>query len=51
MTVWVDVDIVNHMMGKPTSTGIFDEKTADVNEDGVVNITDVVKILNIIIEK
>ena len=45
------VDIVNHMMSKPTSTGKFNEKAADVNKDGVVNIADVVKIANIIMEK
>ena len=45
------VDIENHTMGKPTSTGTFIEKAADVNEDGVVNIADIVAISNIIMEK
>ena len=45
------VDITNYMMGKPTSTGTFNEMAADINEDGVVNIADVVKIANIIMEK
>ena len=43
------VDIANHTMGKPTSTGKFNEMAADMNEDGVVNIVDVVQILNNII--
>ena len=38
-------------MDKPTSTGKFNEKAADMNEDGIVNIADVVKITNIIMEK
>ena len=42
------VDIVNHMMGKPTSTGEFDEIAADANEDGLINAADVVKVTNII---
>lgn len=45
------VDIVNYMMGKPTSTGKFNETAADVNEDGMVNIADIVKIAKIIMEK
>ena len=45
------VDIVSHTMGKPTSTEKFNEMAADINEDGVVNIADVVKIANIIMEK
>ena len=42
------VDIVNHMMDKPTSTGTFDEKAADANGDGMVDTADVVKVTNII---
>ena len=45
------VDIANQTMGKPTSTGKFNENAADVNEDGVVNIADIVAISNIIMEK
>lgn len=41
-------DIVNYMMGKPTSTGKFSENAADVNDDNVVNVADIVKIANII---
>ena len=44
-------DIVNHLTGKPTSTGKFSEKAADVNGDGVVNAADIVKIVNIIMGK
>ena len=44
-------DIVNHTMGKPTSTGTFNEMAADINEDDVVNIADIVAISNIIMEK
>ena len=43
------VDIVNHSMGKPTSTGKFNEKAADANEDGIVNAADIVTIVNGII--
>lgn len=42
------VDIVNHMMDKPTSTVTFDVKAADANDDGVVDAADVVKVTNII---
>ena len=35
-------DIANHIMGKPTSTGKFDEEAADLNGDKVVNATDIV---------
>ena len=42
-------DIVNYMMGKPTSTRVFNEEAADVNDDGVVNAADVVQIANIIL--
>ena len=45
------VDIVNHTMGNPTSTGKFNKKAADINEDGVVNIADIVAISNIIMKK
>ena len=41
-------DIVNHTIGKPTSTGKFIEAAADVNGDGIVNTADIVKIVNII---
>ena len=44
-------DVANHTMGKPTSTGMFDEKAADMNKDGVVNIADIVQIVNIIMGK
>ena len=44
-------DIVNYMMGKPTSTGMFDVQAADMNKDGVVNIADIVQIVNIIMGK
>lgn len=39
------VDIINHMMGKPTSTGTFDEEAADVNEDGTINVADIIMII------
>ena len=39
------VDIVNHTMGKQTSTGKFNEKEADTNGDGVVTIADIVQIV------
>ena len=42
------VDIINHMMGKPTSTGMFDEEAADVNDDGTINTADIVWIANAI---
>ena len=42
------VDILNYMMGKPTSTGKYNEKAADLNGDGVVNATDIIQIVNII---
>ena len=42
------VDIVSHTMGKPTSTGKFNEKAADANGDGMINAADVVKLVNII---
>lgn len=45
------VGIANYMMGKPTSTGKFNEIAADMNEDGVVNIADVVNIAKSIMEK
>ena len=45
------VDIVNYMMGKPTSTGKFYERVADVNGDNCVNIADIVTIANIIMGK
>lgn len=44
-------DIVNYMMGKPTSTGKFTEQAADVNNDGAVNAADIVKIVSIIMGK
>ena len=42
------VDIVNHTIGKPTSTGKFNDKAADANEDDTVNSADIVKIVNLI---
>ena len=42
------VDIVNHTIGKPTSTGKFNDKAADANEDGTVNTADIVMIVNLI---
>ena len=38
------VDIVNYMMGKPTSTGKFNENAADVNGDGIINVADIVSL-------
>ncbi|SFP15090.1 hypothetical protein SAMN04487852_1201, partial [Prevotella sp. tf2-5] len=37
---------VNFIMENPTST--FDFEAADVNEDGAVNVTDIVGMVNII---
>lgn len=45
------VDIINNMMGKPTSTGKFDEDAADMNGDGMVNAADIVAIVNQIMSK
>ena len=45
------VDIVNYLMGKPSSTGAFNEDLADANEDGVVDTADIVSIVNIIMNK
>ena len=42
------VDIVNHTMGKPTSTGKFNKDAADANGDGTVNAADIVAIVNMI---
>ena len=42
------VDIINHMLGMPTSTGTFNEEAADVNEDGTINAADIVWIANAI---
>ena len=42
------VDVVNHLMGKPTSTGEFYDSAADVNGDGIVNIADVVCLVTLI---
>ena len=44
-------NIVNYMMGKPISAGMFDVQAADMNKDGVVNIADIVQILNNIMGK
>ena len=44
------IDIVNHTMGKPTSTGKFDENAADMNGDGVVNVADIVQIISSLYE-
>ena len=41
--------MVNYLLGKPMSTGSFNEEAADVNGDGVVNVADVVQIANIIL--
>ena len=41
-------DIVNYLMGKPTSTGKFKKDAADVNGDETVNVADILKIVNII---
>ena len=41
--------MVNYLLGKPTSTGSFNEEAADVNGAGVVNVADVVQIANIIL--
>ena len=45
------VDIVNYMMGKPTSTGKFMFDAADVNGDNTVNAADIVIIVNTIMSK
>ena len=42
------VDIVNHLMGKPTSTGKFNDDAADVNSDGTVNVADIVSLVTFI---
>lgn len=42
------VDIANQKMGKPTSTGKYNEKAADANGDKTVNIADIIKIVNTI---
>ena len=44
-------DIVNHIVGKPTSTGKFKEEAADLNSDETVNTADIAKIVNIIMGK
>ena len=44
-------DIVNYMMGKPTSTGKFSESAADMNGDNVVNAADIVINVNTIMSK
>lgn len=43
------VDILNYMMGMPTSTGTFVEEAADTNDDGTINAADIVWIANSII--
>lgn len=45
------VDIINYMMGMPTSTGTFDEDAADANGDGTINTADIVTIVNTIMAK
>ena len=40
------VDILNYMMGNPTSTEKFNEKAADANKDGTINAADIVWIVN-----
>ena len=48
----VDItDIVNYMMGKPTSTGDFKFGAADVNGDNAVNAADIVINVNTIMSK
>ena len=42
------VDIVNHLMGKSTSTGKFIEKEADINGDGTVNVADILSLTTLI---
>lgn len=42
------VDIVNYMMGKATSTEEFDEKAADLNNDNVINIADIIILSNML---
>ena len=42
------VDIINYMMGMPTSTGTFDEEAADANDDGKIDTADIVWIANTI---
>ena len=44
-------DIVNYIMGKPTSTGEFNLDAADANGDNIVNVADIVFIVNTIITK
>ena len=41
------VDIANHMMGKQTSTGKFDEDAADLNGDGIINAADIVLLVRL----
>ena len=43
------VDIANHMMGKPTSTGKFDEDAADLNNDNVINSADIVLLVKLLL--
>ena len=42
------VDTVNHLMGKPASTGTFYDNAADVNGDGFVNVADIVSLVTLI---
>lgn len=42
------VDVVNHMMGLPASTGVFDETAADLNNDNVVDVADIVILVNML---
>ena len=41
-------DIANHIMGKSTSTGKFDEEAADMNGDKVINAADIVKLVGLL---
>lgn len=43
-------DIVNFIMGEPTSSETFDEKAADACEDEKVDAADVVKVVNIVMD-
>ena len=44
-------DIVNYMMGKPTSTGKFTFDAADANDDNIVTAADIIIIVNTIMDK
>ena len=42
------VDILNHMISKLISTGKFDEKAADLNNDNVIDIADIIILSNML---